>query len=51
MLTADMLTFTNSNSTIETLEKGVKYCSKLTIKHQNDVSDVILLFALLSFYC
>ena len=40
------LKFTCSYSTIETLEKGV--CSKLAIKHQNDVTDVVLVFLLLT---
>ena len=40
------LKFTCSYSTTETLEKGV--CSKLAIKHQNDVTDVVLVFLLLT---
>ena len=39
------LTFTCSKLSIETLEKGVKR-SKLTIKTQDDVSDVVLVFIL-----
>ena len=33
---------------IETLEKKCEICSKLTIKHQNNVIDVILMFLLLT---
>ena len=44
MLTSQ-LTFTFLKLTIETL--GCEICSKLTLKHQNDVSDVVLLFLLL----
>ena len=42
------LTFTCSNSTIETLEKGVKYVQSLQLKHQNDVIEVVLVFLLLT---
>ena len=54
------LAFTCSKSTTETLEKGVKHSSKLTIKHQNDlngnltmtmtmtISHLFLLFILLT---
>ena len=42
------LTFTCSNSTTETLEKGVKYVQSLQLKHQNDVIEVVLVFLLLT---
>ena len=51
------LTFTCSNSTKETLEKGVKYVQISLQKHQNDVIDAFPLFLLLtlniflSFFC
>ena len=52
------LTFTCSKSTIETLEKGVKYVQKNTKKYQNDAIDVVLMSLLLTlnifhtfFYC
>ena len=38
--------FTCSNSTIETLEKGVKYVQSQK-KHQNDAIDVVLVFLIL----
>ena len=43
-LQVTQLTFDCSNSTIETLEKGVKYVQSLQYKHQNDIIDVILVF-------
>ena len=42
------LTFTCSNSTIETLEKGVKYVQSLQLNNQNDVIEVVLVFLLLT---
>ena len=42
------LTFTCSNSTTETSEKGVKYVQSLQLKHQNDVIEVVLVFLLLT---
>ena len=40
------LTFTCSESTIETLEKGAKYGQSSEWKHQNDVIDVVQVFLL-----
>ena len=40
-------TFTRSKSTIETLEKDVKYVQKY-LRHQNDMNDVILVSLLLT---
>ena len=42
------LTFTCSNSTIETPEKEVKYVSKLTIKTPEHISLLFLVFQLLT---
>ena len=42
------LTFTCSKSTIETLEKEVKYVQSYLQKHQKDVHDVVLVFLLLT---
>ena len=42
------LSFTCSKSTIETLEKDVKYVHSKLWKHQIDVTDVILVFLLLT---
>ena len=41
-------TFTGSKSTIETLERGVKYVQSQQLKHQNAVIDVVLIFLLLT---
>ena len=38
------ITFTYSKSIIETVEKSVKYIRSYQSKHQNDVSDVALVF-------
>ena len=37
-----------SDSTIETLEKGVKYVQSYQLKHQNNVSDINLVSLLLT---
>ena len=42
------LTFTCSKSTVETLKKRCEICSKLTIKTPEHVSDVVLVFLLLT---
>ena len=43
------LIFTCLNSTVETLEKGVKYIQNQQWKHQNDdVNEVVLVFLLLT---
>ena len=42
------LIFTYSKSTIETLEKDVKYVQSQQYKHQNDATDVVLVFLLLT---
>ena len=44
---SSQLTFTCSKSAIETL-KRCEICSKLPIKHQDDVNDVVLVFLLLT---
>ena len=41
-------TFNGSKSTIETLERGVKYVQSQQLKHQNAVIDVVLVFLLLT---
>ena len=43
------LTYSCSKSTIETLEKSMKYVQNEQYKHQNDVIDVATLFS--CFYC
>ena len=42
-----LLLFTSSNSTTETVEKGVKYVRSLQQKHQSNLNDVVLAFLLL----
>ena len=48
----------SKSATIETIEEGVKYVQGQQYKHQNDVSDVVLVFLSLTlnvfhtfFYC
>ena len=43
------LTFTCSNSAIETLEKGVRYVQSKQQKHQNGATVVVLVFLFLTF--
>ena len=45
---SSQLTFTCSTSAIETLKRRCEICSKLPIKHQDDVNDVVLVFLLLT---
>ena len=47
MNTSAQLTITGSNSTIQTLEKDIKFAQSQQKKHQNDV-DVVLVFLLLT---
>ena len=45
------LTFTCSKTTIETLEKDVRLCSKLTIKTPEDVILMFLILLLRTYFC
>ena len=48
MNTFSQLTFNCSKSTIGTLEKGVEYVEIQQLKYYNDVSDVVLVFFMLT---